>query len=74
LFWTPFDEKFSEILGRFKRHQEEFRNLEHNVYSVELIRNFNLMQEERQKASQHREMFIEQREIAERKAIGMSFT
>lgn len=74
LFWTPFDEKFSEILSHLKRHHRDFEAGIFNVYSVELIRNFNVMQEERQKAAKERDMFVQHRETVERQAIGWLLT
>jgi hypothetical protein len=70
LFWTPFDERFSEIVGRLKRHQQDFNSGLLNVYTEELMIHINAMNEERMRNSEQREMFTEQREASERKALG----
>jgi hypothetical protein len=71
LFWTPFDERFSEILGRLKHHKQVFEAGLRNVYSAQIIQQFNAMDWEREKNSEQREMFIQQRHDAEKKAIGL---
>ena len=70
LFWTPFDERFSGILSRMKRHQEAFSSGLTLVYSEEIIRQFNEMDRERQLNAQYRDNFMQERQDTERKAIG----
>ncbi|KAF8852440.1 hypothetical protein BDZ45DRAFT_730184 [Acephala macrosclerotiorum] len=69
LSWTPFDERFSEILGRLKRHQQDFDAGLENVYSEELIMHFNAMDLERVKNSQHRDLLMEQQTFEQRKIM-----
>lgn len=72
LFWTPFDERFSEILSRMKRHRTEFDSGLRNVYSEEILRHFSAMDQEREDNAKHRLQFADQWEIVGSKAIGMS--
>ncbi|KAH9206918.1 hypothetical protein DL95DRAFT_469157 [Leptodontidium sp. 2 PMI_412] len=69
LSWTPFDDWFSEILGRLKRHQQDFDSGLKNVYSEELIMHFNAMDLERVKNSEQRDVLSEQREAAKKRSI-----
>jgi hypothetical protein len=41
------------------------------VYSAQMIQHFNAMDQEREKNSEQREMFVQQRHDAEKNAIGL---
>jgi hypothetical protein len=74
LFWTPFDERFAEILARLERHQQDFDSSLTNVYSEEMIMHFNAMDDERTKNAESREAFNNTRVVAEKQAIGQLIT
>ena len=70
LFWTLFNERFAGILTRIKQHQEDFDSGLANVYSEEMIRHFNAMDEERLQNSQQRDIFLSTRATAEKQMMG----
>ncbi|KAM3064767.1 hypothetical protein ACMFMF_011762 [Clarireedia jacksonii] len=69
IFWKPFDEKFSETLDRLKLHRKTFEDAVEHVYSAQLIQQFNAMDKEREYNSWQREIIVQQRCDAEKRAI-----
>jgi hypothetical protein len=74
LFWTPFDQRFADILSRIKRHREEFDSGLTTVYSEEMMRHFNAMDEERLKNAQQWEVLLSTRVAAEKDVMGRLMT
>jgi hypothetical protein len=74
LFWIPFDERFADILSRIKRHREELDSGLTTVYSEEMMRHFNTMDEERLKNAQQWEVLLSTRVAAEKDVMGRLMT
>jgi hypothetical protein len=54
-----------------KLHQEEYESQLVNVYSDEMLRHFDDMDKERHENAQHRKSLRNEREAAEKQAIGV---
>lgn len=68
--WTPFDDRFADIIERLKRHKQDFQMTMETIFSAEMMNHFNMMDKERKRNAEHREIFNQDRMSAERKAIG----
>ncbi|PVH88665.1 hypothetical protein DL98DRAFT_648024 [Cadophora sp. DSE1049] len=69
LFWTPFDERFSETLARLERHQQDFDSSLKVVYSREMMNHLTEMDRERQNNAEHRALHKAEHEAAASQAI-----